>query len=93
MISSVTTKPAEFALTITTEERAELLHLGEQAFEETRVEVHCTHARDYCNHVLQQEERLRGLIHKSIASLSILMCALRIPSFDLHPFSITHCVA
>ena len=55
---------SEFTLTLTTEERDELLRLVEQAFGDTRVEAHRTHTPGYREQVLHEETVLKGLIEK-----------------------------
>lgn len=54
----------DFTLTLTEAERAEILHLLEQSFKETRVEVHRTHTPGYREDVQRQEATLRGLLDK-----------------------------
>ena len=55
---------ATMTVTLDEEERAELLHLIEQALIDTRVEVHRTHTPDYRGQVIHREEVLRRLIQK-----------------------------
>ena len=51
-------------LTLTEEERAQLLSLLEQADRDTLVEAHRTEATDFRQHIERRESILRGLIDK-----------------------------
>jgi hypothetical protein len=55
---------AAFTLTLTDEERAQLLILLEQAFRDTHVEARRTEAPGYQEQIHHEEAVLRGLINK-----------------------------
>jgi hypothetical protein len=55
---------SEHTITLTAEQRTELLHLLEHTLGETRVEAHRTHTPDYRDGVLRKEAMLRELIQK-----------------------------
>ena len=55
---------AGMTLTLTEEERAQLLNLLEQAFREALVEEHRTDALDFKAYVRHKEAILKGLIDK-----------------------------
>lgn len=58
------TTQAAFTLSITEEERAELLQLLEQALSNTHMERRRTEAPDYHQQVVHEEELLRILVDK-----------------------------
>ncbi len=51
-------------LSITEEERFELIRLLEQALQETRVEIHRTHTPGYRKRVIGEESLVRSLLTK-----------------------------
>jgi hypothetical protein len=55
---------AEFSMTLTEEERTQLLNWLEQKLKKKLVEEHRTDAADYREYVVHQEEVLERLIHK-----------------------------
>jgi hypothetical protein len=55
---------ADFTLTLSENERAELLRLLEESLKDTRVEVHRTHTPGYRENVQLEESILRGLLQK-----------------------------
>jgi hypothetical protein len=57
-------RPGEFALTLTAEEREQLLLLLEQALKEARIEEHRTDAPGFRHKVQHQEEILQRLVGK-----------------------------
>jgi hypothetical protein len=61
---AVATTPAAFTLSLTEEERAQLLNVLEQTFRETHVEARRTEAPNYQEQIHHQEAVLRGLIDK-----------------------------
>jgi len=63
-MSTASTKSPGFTLTLSEEERAQLLGFLEEAFRDTHVEARRTEAPDYQEQVHHQEDILRGLIHK-----------------------------
>jgi hypothetical protein len=58
------TRSSEFTLTLSEEERTQLLSFLEQALRDKLVEVHRTEAPDYREYVQHQEDLLRSLITK-----------------------------
>ena len=58
------TTSAAVTLTLTEEERTQLLTLLEQKLRDKQVEVHRTDALDYKHFVQHQEDLLRGLVDK-----------------------------
>jgi hypothetical protein len=58
------TEPLTHSFMISEEERAELIRLLEQAYGESRVEMHRTHTPDYRERVLGGQAILRGLLDK-----------------------------
>jgi hypothetical protein len=63
-MSTQTTKPVEFTLTLSEAERVELTRLLEQTLRDTDVEVHRTHTRDFRDLVLHKEGALQSLLNK-----------------------------
>ena len=63
-MSTPGTTSSGVTLTLTEEERAQLLSLLEQLDRDTLVEVHRTEATDFRQHVERREAILRGLIEK-----------------------------
>jgi len=63
-MEAITAGPATFTLTLTGEEREQLLNVLEQVFREKQVEVHRTDALGYKAHVEREEAILRGLIDR-----------------------------
>ena len=64
MSAAPTTNPGTFTLTLTEEERAELLGFLEQALREKHVEVHLTESFDFRAFVQRQEALLESLVNK-----------------------------
>jgi hypothetical protein len=54
----------EFTLTLTAEERTQLLNLLQQVDRDTLIEAHRTDSLDYKQYVERKEAVLRGLIDK-----------------------------
>jgi len=63
-MSTASTESPGFTLTLSEEERAQLLGFLEQAFHDTHAEARRTEAPHYQEQVHHQEDTLRGLIHK-----------------------------
>ncbi len=63
-MAAASARSSEFTLTLTEEERAQLLSFLEQALRDKRVEVHRTEAFDYREFVQHQEDVLQSLIGK-----------------------------
>jgi hypothetical protein len=63
-MSAANTTAPELTLTLSAEERAQLLSVLEQAHRDTLVEDHRTESSDYRQHVQRRESVLRGLIDK-----------------------------
>ena len=61
---ATTTTPVDFTVTLTEEERTQLLNLLEQTFRDTHVEARRTEAPKYQEEIHHQETVLRGLIEK-----------------------------
>jgi hypothetical protein len=63
-MSSSSGQSSGFALTLTAEERSQLLSFLEQEFRDTHAEARRTEAPRYQEQVHHQEDILRGLIEK-----------------------------
>ena len=55
---------SESHVTLTVDERAYLVRLLEVTLKDSRVEEHRTRAPSYCEHIIQQEELITGLLSK-----------------------------
>jgi hypothetical protein len=69
-MANQTRTAADFTVTVSEEERTELVRLLDQTMRDTRVEAHHTHTPGYREDVLRQEGLLRGLIAKFSRSAS-----------------------
>jgi hypothetical protein len=58
------TTPPGLTITLTEDERAQLLSILDQVLRDKRVEVHRTEAPDYRKHVEREEAALQGLIDR-----------------------------
>lgn len=58
------TAPVMHSVSISEEERTELVRVLEENLREGRVEVHRTHTPDYRDRVLDEQALLRGLLDK-----------------------------
>jgi hypothetical protein len=63
-MSTVSTQPQTFSLTLTEEERTQLLNFLEQSDRGLLVEVHRTEAPDFRESVQRKESALRSVIKK-----------------------------
>jgi hypothetical protein len=63
-MSAQAIQKSRYTLTLSDQERDNLLGLLRQAFTETRVEAHRTHTPDFRSLVLGQEALIRGLVEK-----------------------------
>jgi hypothetical protein len=59
-----TNSTTEFILTVTEEERTQLLNFLEQKLKKKLIEEHRTDTADFRKYVVHQEEILESLIHK-----------------------------
>jgi len=63
-MTAASTTSAEWTLTLTEEERTQLLSFLERAFRDKQVEVHRTDAPDYRKYVQREEAVMQRLIDK-----------------------------
>jgi hypothetical protein len=63
-MSPASTTASSFTLTLTDDERAQLLSFLEQAIRDKHVEAHRTEASDFRKHVEHQEAIMQGLIDR-----------------------------
>jgi len=63
-VSTVSTRSATFSLSLTEEERTQLLNYLEQGLRDVQIEVHRTEAPDFREFVERKEAALRSIIDK-----------------------------
>jgi hypothetical protein len=63
-VATAAVNSSAFTLTLSEDERVQLLSLLEQAIRDKHVEVHRTEAPDYRQHVLREEAVLQSVIDK-----------------------------